>query len=206
VLCSLRNDRGAVFLDRDGVINRNRPDYVRRWDQFEFLPGALEAIRSLARENLSVLVVSNQSAIGRGLMSTWDLEEINTHMLEMVSAAGGRIDGAYYCPHSPDEGCLCRKPAPGLLLRAMRHFGVDPGRSCLVGDAVTDLLAAQEVGIPSIRCSRDTGGRRWWTLACEAAPSPTSPPTSAIACAGCSTREGSGSGETAYEHLAGDRL
>ena len=151
MLCSLRNgDRGAVFLDRDGVINRNRPDYVRRWDQFEFLPGALEAIRNLAREDLSVLVISNQSAVGRGLMSTWDLEEINTHMLEMVSAAGGRIDGAYYCPHSPDEGCLCRKPAPGLFLRAMRHFGVDPGRSCLVGDAVTDLLAAQEVGIPSI--------------------------------------------------------
>jgi D-glycero-D-manno-heptose 1,7-bisphosphate phosphatase len=83
-------------------------------------------------------------------MSPLDLEEINTHMLEVVSAAGGRIDGAYYCPHSPDEGCLCRKPAPGLLLSAMRHFGVDPGCACLVGDAVTDMLAAQDVGIPSI--------------------------------------------------------
>jgi D-glycero-D-manno-heptose 1,7-bisphosphate phosphatase len=151
VLCNLRNgERGAVFLDRDGVINRNRPDYVRHWNQFEFLPGALEAIRDLARENLSVLVVSNQSAVGQGLMSPLDLDEINTHMLEMVTAAGGRIDGAYYCPHTADEGCTCRKPAPGLLLRAMQHFGVDPGRSCLIGDSVTDMLAAQEVGIPSI--------------------------------------------------------
>jgi D-glycero-D-manno-heptose 1,7-bisphosphate phosphatase len=143
-------ERGAIFLDRDGVINRNRPGYVRRWDQFEFLPGALEALRDLAREHLSVLVVSNQSAVGRGLMSSWDLEEINACMLEMVTAAGGRIDGAYYCPHAPQEGCVCRKPAPGLILRAMQRFGLDPGRSCLVGDGVVDMLAAREVGVPSI--------------------------------------------------------
>jgi D-glycero-D-manno-heptose 1,7-bisphosphate phosphatase len=151
VLCRLGNgERGAVFLDRDGVINRNLPDYVRRWDQFEFLPGALGALRDLARERLPVVVVSNQSAVGRGLMSSWDLEEINTRMLEVVMAAGGRIDGAYYCPHAPHEGCFCRKPAPGLLLRAMRRFGVDPGRSCLVGDSVADMLAAREVGITSV--------------------------------------------------------
>ena len=83
-------------------------------------------------------------------MSPRDLEEINARMLEVVIAAGGRIDGAYYCPHAPQEGCACRKPAPGLLLRAMQRFGVDPGRSCLVGDSVADMLAAQEVGIPSI--------------------------------------------------------
>ena len=151
MFCGVGNgERPAVFLDRDGVINRDRPEYVRRWDEFEFLPGALEALRDLAREHLPVLVVSNQSAVGRGLMSPWDLEEINTRMLEMVTAAGGRIDGAYYCPHAPQEGCACRKPAPGLLLRAMQRFGVDPGRSCLVGDSVADMLAAQEVGIPSI--------------------------------------------------------
>ena len=151
MFCGVGNgERAAVFLDRDGVINRSRPDYVRCWDQFEFLPGALEALRDLAREHLPVLVVSNQSAVGRGLMSPWDLEEINTRMLEMVTAAGGRIDGAYYCPHAPQESCVCRKPAPGLLLRAMQRFGVDPGRSCLVGDSVADMLAAQEVGILSI--------------------------------------------------------
>ena len=143
-------EQGAVFLDRDGVINHNRRDYVRRWDQFEFLPGALEALRDLARKDLPVLVVSNQSAVGRGLMSSWDLEEINTRMLELVTAAGGRIDGAYYCPHAPEAGCACRKPAPGLLLEAMQRFGVDPGRSCLVGDGVADMLVAREVGIPSI--------------------------------------------------------
>ncbi len=151
MLCGLRSGEcGAVFLDRDGVINHDRPDYVRRWDQFEFLPGALEALRDLARKGLPVLVVSNQSAVGRGLMSSWDLEEINTRMLELVTAAGGRIDGAYYCPHAPEAGCACRKPAPGLLLEAMQRFGVDPGRSCLVGDGVADMLAAREVGIPSI--------------------------------------------------------
>jgi D-glycero-D-manno-heptose 1,7-bisphosphate phosphatase len=151
MLCGLRNGgQAAVFLDRDGVINRNRPDYVRRWEQFEFLPGALEALRDLAREDLPVLVVSNQSAVGRRLMSPQDLEEINARMLGAVAAAGGRIDGAYYCPHAPEEGCLCRKPAPGLLVRAMRRFEVDPGRSCLVGDGVVDMLAARELGIPSI--------------------------------------------------------
>ena len=123
---------------------------MRRWDQFEFLPGALDAFRDLAREHLPVVVVSNQSAVGRGLMSSWDLEEITAHMVEVVTAAGGRIDGAYYCPHAPQEGCVCRKPAPGLLLRAMQRFGVDPGRSFLVGDSVADMLAAREVGIPSI--------------------------------------------------------
>jgi D-glycero-D-manno-heptose 1,7-bisphosphate phosphatase len=151
VRCGLGNgERGAVFLDRDGVINRDRPDYVRRWEQFEFLPGALEALRDLAQERLPVLVVSNQSAVGRGFMSSSDLEEINARMLEAVTAAGGRIDGTYYCPHAPREGCACRKPAPGLLLTAMRRFGLDPGRSCLVGDSIADMLAAQEVGIPSI--------------------------------------------------------
>jgi len=151
VLCDLTNgERGAVFLDRDGVINRNRPDYVRRWDQFEFLPGALEALRVLARENLPVLVVSNQSAVGRGLMSERDLDEINARMQEVVTAVGGRIDSTYCCPHAPEEGCVCRKPAPGLLLRATRSFGVDLGRSCLVGDSVVDMLAAREVGIASV--------------------------------------------------------
>jgi D-glycero-D-manno-heptose 1,7-bisphosphate phosphatase len=151
MLCELaRGERGAVFLDRDGVINRDRSDYVRRWNEFEFLPGALDALRELAREDLSVLVVSNQSAVGRGLMSPRDLDEINTRMLETVAAAGGRIDGAYYCPHAPEEGCACRKPAPGLLLRAMQRFGLDPGCCFLVGDSVVDMLAAREVGIPSI--------------------------------------------------------
>lgn len=141
---------GAVFLDRDGVINENRSDYVKTWEEFRFLPGALLALRELAATPLRVLVVTNQSAIGRGLTSAETAAEIDDRMRRLVARVGGRIDGVYRCPHTPSDGCECRKPRPGLLLRAAAEWGVDLGRSYCVGDKLTDLDAGAAVGCRGI--------------------------------------------------------
>lgn len=136
----------AVFLDRDGVINRNRADHVKSWAEFEFLPGALASLQRLARLPCLVIVVSNQSIIGRGLVSQSVVDEIHQRMMAEIDAAGGRIDAVFYCPHRPDEGCGCRKPQPGLLLHAARELAIDLTRSFLIGDAESDVRAAQAAG------------------------------------------------------------
>ena len=138
----------AIFLDRDGVICHNRDDYVKSWAEFDFLPGALAALARLADSDLKVVVITNQSAINRGLTSVRAVEEIHERMLRRVGAAGGRIDLVLYCPHRPDEGCECRKPRPGMLLRAAEMLELDLSRSFLVGDARTDLEAGRAAGCP----------------------------------------------------------
>lgn len=140
--------RPAVFLDRDGVLNRKPPraEYVRRPDEFEWLPGALEALRRLAAAGFRVLVVSNQAGIARGAMSEADLEEVHRRMLDEARAAGGRIDGVYYCPHGWDDGCDCRKPSPGMLFRAQREHDLDLTRVTFIGDDERDAEAALAAG------------------------------------------------------------
>ncbi len=137
----------AVFLDRDGVINRDRRDYVRSWEEFEFLPGALDAFRLLATGPHRIIVVSNQSAIGRGLVSREAVDEIHARMIEAVRTGGGRIDAVYYCPHRPEDDCSCRKPRPGLLLRAARDLDLDLEGSWLIGDDLRDLESAVAAGV-----------------------------------------------------------
>jgi D-glycero-D-manno-heptose 1,7-bisphosphate phosphatase len=133
--------RKAVFLDRDGVINENQRDYVKNWDEFEFLPGVLASLRRLASTPYAIVIVSNQSAINRGLVSTAEVNAINDRMLQEIEAAGGRIDAVYVCPHRPDEACDCRKPKPGLIHRAADELGIDLAGSYLVGDALSDVEA-----------------------------------------------------------------
>ena len=137
--------RSAVFLDRDGVINGNRSDYVKSWDEFEFLPGVLGSLRRLASTRYAIVVVSNQSAINRGLVSTAEVNAINDRMLREIEEAGGRIDAVYICPHRPDEECDCRKPKPGLLYQAADELAIDLASSYLVGDALSDMEAALAV-------------------------------------------------------------
>jgi D-glycero-D-manno-heptose 1,7-bisphosphate phosphatase len=136
----------AIFLDRDGVINCNRSDHVKSLSEFEFLPGTREALRRLTQLGWPVVVISNQAVVGRGLVSQQTIEEINAHMIAGVQSVGGRIDQVFYCPHRPEEGCDCRKPRPGLLLRAADSLGLDLSRSFFVGDAESDVRAAQAVG------------------------------------------------------------
>jgi len=136
----------AIFLDRDGVINRERPDYVKHWGEFEFLPDVLPALSRLADLGWPILVLTNQSAIGRGLATPEAVADIHRRMTAAVVAAGGRIDGVFVCPHHPDAGCACRKPRPGLLKQAAAAFDLRLADCYFVGDALTDLLAARAAG------------------------------------------------------------
>ncbi len=140
----------AIFLDRDGVINHNRADYVKSWDEFIFLPGALSALRRLTALDWPIIVITNQSAVGRGLVTSRTIEIIHANMVRAITRAGGRITDVRYCPHHPDDGCACRKPRPGLLLAAARYWNIDLSASYFVGDAMTDILAAQAVGVQPI--------------------------------------------------------
>ncbi len=144
------NKRRAIFLDRDGVINVNRPDHVKSWDEFVFLPRSLQALRRLAPSGFVIVVTTNQAAIARGLTDDSTVRDIHVRMIAEVKRAGGRLDAVYYCPHLPEEKCECRKPQPGLFLRAAREFDIDLARSLVVGDAFTDVAAARAIGAQPI--------------------------------------------------------
>jgi D-glycero-D-manno-heptose 1,7-bisphosphate phosphatase len=135
-----------VFLDRDGVINANRADYVLNWSQFTFLPGACKALALLRTASLPIIVVTNQTVIGKGLLSVPDLADIHARMCATIHAAGGSILDILYCPHLAAENCSCRKPKPGLLLMAAKRHGIDLAASYYVGDALSDLSAGQAAG------------------------------------------------------------
>ncbi len=140
----------AIFLDRDGVICENRSDYVKTWDEFTFLPGAKESLAALSRIGLPIVVITNQSAINRGMTTAAAVEDIHRRMIIAVRAAGGRIDRVLYCPHRPDEHCDCRKPEAGMLRRAAAELNVDLSRSYMIGDALTDLQAGLHAGAEPI--------------------------------------------------------
>jgi histidinol-phosphate phosphatase family protein len=140
----------VIFLDRDGVINRCRPGHVRSWREFTFLPRSLEALRRLHRLGERVVVVTNQSVVGRGLITANELTAIHERMVEVVASNGGHIERIYACPHAPAQGCGCRKPGIALLSRAAGELGVDLGRSVLVGDCLSDVQAAQAAGCEPI--------------------------------------------------------
>lgn len=140
----------ALFLDRDGVINDNRDDYVKSWDEFVFLPRVFEALRLFAGMFPRIIVITNQAAVAKGQLSHVAARDILTRMKTEVEREGGRIDGLYYCPHASTDGCDCRKPKPGLLLRAAQDHEVDLRRSFLVGDKISDVQAALSVGASPI--------------------------------------------------------
>lgn len=153
---SVHAPRPAIFLDRDGVLNVRRLDHVKSMDEFEFLPGVLDALAELRRLDAPVVVITNQSVIGRGLASASDVERIHSRMQQAVAASGGPQLSVYVCPHDPEESCDCRKPRPGLLLGASAQLGLDLQRSVLVGDTMVDVFAALAVGChPVLIGSRD---------------------------------------------------
>jgi D-glycero-D-manno-heptose 1,7-bisphosphate phosphatase len=138
----------TVFLDRDGVINRKRPEgrYVTRWEEFEFLPGSEEGLRLFQEAGLRLVVVTNQRGIALGQFSEEDLEDIHQRMRSELAQLGIRLDGIYYCPHDTAQ-CDCRKPATGLFLRAQQDCPeIDFARSAMVGDSLSDLEAGTRLG------------------------------------------------------------
>ena len=139
--------RPAIFIDRDGVINLLRPsDYVLDWSQFVFVPGIREALKQLASLGLPMIVISNQAAVGKGLLDTAGLEGITSKMYQELAHDGTFLTATYYCPHRPDENCPCRKPKPALLQAAAADFNIDLTRSVFIGDSDTDVEAAHAAG------------------------------------------------------------
>jgi D-glycero-D-manno-heptose 1,7-bisphosphate phosphatase len=138
-----------VILDRDGVLNVEAPDrgYVLEPEQFHWLPGALFGLATLRRGGVRISVATNQSAVGRGLMSLEQLESVHERMQSDAAAQGGALDAVLFCPHPPQANCACRKPAPGLIHAAMSGSGVNPAESLVVGDDLRDLEAAQRAGV-----------------------------------------------------------
>lgn len=157
-----QTSRSVVIVDRDGVINRNLPGGVRRWEDFEFLPGALDGLARLARQGHRVVVVTNQANVGRGLLTPAQLEDIHRRMMEAVLQAGGAIEAIYVCPHRPEDRCDCRKPAPGLLQRAARERDFSLEYAYVIGDHRTDVEAAVAVGAHPLLVL--SGRESWHTI------------------------------------------
>jgi D-glycero-D-manno-heptose 1,7-bisphosphate phosphatase len=143
----------AVFLDRDGVINRKLPEnaYVREPAEFEFLPGVIQALSIMRKLGFLLVVTTNQRGIGRGLMTDEDLKTVHLHMAEELRRNGIELDGVYYCPHEAHEQCGCRKPEPGMLFAATDDLCVDLAHSYMVGDSPSDIAAGQRAGTHTVR-------------------------------------------------------
>ncbi|MGC9490938.1 MAG: D-glycero-alpha-D-manno-heptose-1,7-bisphosphate 7-phosphatase [Thermovirgaceae bacterium] len=139
----------AVFLDRDGVLVEEK-GYVSSPDEVILLPKAAGAVRKLSRLGLKVIIVTNQSGIGRGLFTTADYHRVMDRMYALLKEEGASVDGAYFCPHAPWDGCGCRKPMPGLAEQAGRDFGLVLEASFVVGDKGTDLELARAIGAKGV--------------------------------------------------------
>ena len=135
-----------VILDRDGTINRASDEFVKSPDEWHPLPGALEAISRLNHAGFHVVLATNQSGLGRGLFDMAALNAVHGYMLKNLAAAGGRIDAIFYCPHTPEDACTCRKPLPGLIEQVADRFGIDVKDVPFVGDSLRDMQAAAAAG------------------------------------------------------------
>jgi len=135
-----------VILDRDGVINQESDAYIKTPDEWLPIPGSLEAIGRLTNEGFTVVVASNQSGLGRGLFDQEALDAIHARMQGEIGMAGGRLDGIYYCPHKPEDGCDCRKPKTGLFQQIAAHYRMGMQGVPAIGDSARDLVAAKSAG------------------------------------------------------------
>ena len=142
----------VVFLDRDGVINRKAVagDYVTRWQDFHFLPGATEAISLLVRAGWSVMVITNQRCVAKGLLTAPELETIHRKMLDALGKSGAQVEAVYYCPHEKQPPCTCRKPLPGMLLTAAQEHQIDLASSWMIGDSEKDVEAGKRAGCHTV--------------------------------------------------------
>jgi histidinol-phosphate phosphatase family protein len=149
----------VLFLDRDGVINRSikSPDYLRRIDQFEFLPSTFEALRKLRDMGYIFFVITNQAGIARGHATFDEVETVNEYMREELEKEGVDIQGVYVCPHGDEDSCACRKPKPGLLLQAISEQDLNPSDIIFIGDRDTDMQAAEAAGVRGILIPGDVG-------------------------------------------------
>lgn len=137
----------AILLDRDGVLIENVPEYIRSWSDVRPYPSALTALAGLHQLPYPVVVATNQSVVGRGLISLAEANAINERLVAAIRAEGGRLDAVFMCPHRPEDDCQCRKPRPGLLLQAKAALDLDLEGSVLIGDALEDIQAGMAAGV-----------------------------------------------------------
>lgn len=159
-----------VILDRDGVINHDSEHYIKSPKEWTALPGSLEAVALLNQNGWRVAVATNQSGIGRGLFDMHALNAMHAKMHKALAAVGGRVDAVFFCPHVPEDDCDCRKPKPGLFVRAAERFGVPLADVTMIGDSHRDLEAGAAAGCKTILVRTGKGEA---TLACGALPAGT---------------------------------
>ncbi|GAA0763672.1 D-glycero-beta-D-manno-heptose 1,7-bisphosphate 7-phosphatase [Ideonella azotifigens] len=147
-----------IIIGRDGILNRFREDHVKEPDEWEPIPGALEAVAQLNHAGWHVVLATNQSGIGRGLVDMASVNAVHQHMMKLLMAKGGRIDAVFFCPHAPEEACDCRKPLPGMMHDIALRYGVDLKLVPMVADTLRDLEAARAAGCPPhlVRSGRAT--------------------------------------------------
>jgi D-glycero-D-manno-heptose 1,7-bisphosphate phosphatase len=135
-----------VILGRDGILNEYRDDHVKSPEEWVQVPGSLEAVARLNHAGWHVVVATNQAGIGRGMIDMASINAVHVHMMKLVQAAGGRIDAVFFCPHTPEDHCDCRKPLPGMMKEIGLRYGIDLHHVPMVADTLRDLLAAQAAG------------------------------------------------------------
>jgi len=136
----------VIFLDRDGVINQDSPEYIKSWHEFHFIFGSLDAMAALTAAGFSIIIITNQSIIGRHMVAPATLADIHTRLKQCAKNHGAVIHDIFFCPHTPEDHCACRKPNPGLILEACRIHGIDPAQSIMIGDSAKDVLCARRGG------------------------------------------------------------
>ncbi len=147
----------TVFLDRDGVINFDSSDYIKSESEFKFIPRSAEAVSLLNKNGFDVIIITNQSAIGRGMITSNGLKAIFDKMKKGIKDSGGEIKDIFFCPHLPNQGCSCRKPKPGLILQAVRKYNIDLSLAYMVGDSAKDIECAKKSGCTSVLVQTGNG-------------------------------------------------
>lgn len=136
----------TVFLDRDGVINRDSPDYIKSVKEFIFIPGSINAVKKLTENGFTIIIITNQSAVSREMISLSGLAEIHEFMVKKLAGYGGIIKDIFFCPHHPKQKCKCRKPLPKMILKAAQKYNIDLKSSFMVGDSAKDIECAVNAG------------------------------------------------------------
>jgi len=143
-----------IFLDRDGVVNKDPAgagkDYVTSWEDFEFLPGALEALKNLTDKGYKIVIISNQAGVGKGLYTKEGLYEITGKMLDKIESAGGKVHSIQYCVHKTEDNCDCRKPKTGMFKNAAKGVEIDFSKTYFIGDSKRDIEAGNNVGCKTV--------------------------------------------------------